>query len=206
VGQAFLEREKIHLTEIPEDYSDISSGLGKARPRSILVMPLKMNEKIYGVLELASLDDFKPFEIDFVESISEDIAMTISIIKANEETRRLLTESQTVTQQLRQQEEEMRQNFEELMTTQEEMKKRQEQIDLLLHGKINLDKLVDNEELIKLSAKNNETEKARIDRLLRDAILQQKEILDVTFSKNQVREQIIKAKVEQINTQNGQNK
>jgi methyl-accepting chemotaxis protein/putative methionine-R-sulfoxide reductase with GAF domain len=206
VGQAFLEREKIHLTEIPEDYSDISSGLGKARPRSILVMPLKMNEKIYGVLELASLDDFKPYEIDFVESISEDIAMTISIIKANEETRRLLTESQKATQQLRQQEEEMRQNFEELMATQEEMKKRQEQIDALLHGKVNLTQLIDNEEIMKFNAKNSETEKARIDRLLRDAILQQKEILDSTFSKNQIREQIIKAKVEQINNQNGKSK
>jgi putative methionine-R-sulfoxide reductase with GAF domain len=206
VGQAFLEREKIHLTEIPEDYSDISSGLGKARPRSILVMPLQMNEKIYGVLELASLDDFQPFEIDFVESISEDIAMTISIIKASEETKRLLAESQKATLQLRQQEEEMRQNFEELMATQEEMKKRQEQIDSLLHGKLNITELTDNEEIIKFNSKASETEKARIDRLLRDAILQQKEVLDSTFTKNQIREQIIKAKVDKINNQNGQNK
>jgi PAS domain S-box-containing protein len=103
----------------------IASGLGESNPTSILIVPLKVNEQIFGIVELASFDEFPEYQRDFVAKIGESIASTISMVKVNEKTTRLLQESQIMTEQMQAQEEEMRQNMEELQATQEEMERNQ---------------------------------------------------------------------------------
>ena len=124
-GQAWLEKDTIYLTEVPDDYVTITSGLGEANPRSILIVPLKVNEDIFGVVEIASFNHFEPFEIEFVERIAESIASSISSGKITQRTQKLLEESTNMTEMMRAQEEEMRQNMEELQATQEEMERSQ---------------------------------------------------------------------------------
>jgi hypothetical protein len=121
VGQCFLEKETIFLTEIPEDYIRITSGLGGSNPKSILIVPLKIDKDIYGIVELASFEVFAPHEISFVERLGETIASTLSSVKNNQKTRKLLEDFQMQAEQMKSQEEEMRQNMEELTATQEEM-------------------------------------------------------------------------------------
>jgi hypothetical protein len=129
LGQCALEKSTLHLTEIPADYIHITSGLGQALPRTILIVPLIHNETLYGVIELASFNRFKDFEIQFVEKISESIASTISTVMVNEETQQLLSQSQQMGEELRAQEEELRQNQEELQATQEQMRRRQDELE-----------------------------------------------------------------------------
>src|SRR5690606_31497447 len=124
-GQAWQEGDIIYLTEVPDNYVRIVSGLGDANPTSILIVPLKVNDDIFGVVEIASFAAFKDFEIEFVKKVAESIASTISSVKVNARTQRLLEESQEMTEQMRAQEEEMRQNMEELQATQEEMQRSQ---------------------------------------------------------------------------------
>jgi PAS domain S-box-containing protein len=124
-GQCWQEGDVIYLTDVPSNYIRITSGLGDANPNAIVIVPLKVNDQIFGVVEIASFGSFRDFEIDFVKRIAESIASTISSVKINARTQRLLGESQQMTEEMRAQEEEMRQNMEELQATQEEMQRSQ---------------------------------------------------------------------------------
>jgi len=90
---------------------------------------LKVNDQIFGVVEIAAFNVFHDYEMEFVQKIAESIASTISSVKINAKTQHLLEESQEMTEQMRAQEEEMRQNMEELQATQEEMGRGQAEIE-----------------------------------------------------------------------------
>jgi putative methionine-R-sulfoxide reductase with GAF domain/HAMP domain-containing protein len=125
LGQAYLEKITKYITEIPHDYFRIVSGLGETDPQSILIVPLLSDDKVYGLVELASLKKFEPYEIAFVEKLGETLASTLASVKTNEKNRKLLQDFQEQTESLRSQEEEMRQNMEELTATQEEMSRKE---------------------------------------------------------------------------------
>jgi GAF domain-containing protein len=132
VGQAVLEKRSVHITKIPQDYLRITSGLGEANPRALLIVPLKSNDEIFGVLELASFDTFQPYQISFIEKLGESIASSIASIRIAEQTERLLSESLQNTEELRSKEEEMRQGMEELQAIQEEMIRKEKTLSTLL--------------------------------------------------------------------------
>jgi PAS domain S-box-containing protein len=134
VGQSYLEGQKIYLLDVPEEYVSITSGLGGSNPNALLLMPLKVNEQIYGVLELATFGKFEDYEIGLVEKLAETIASTISTVRINESTRELLEKTQQQAEEMRAQEEEMRQNMEELEATQEEMRRKEKHIQNMLDG------------------------------------------------------------------------
>jgi PAS domain S-box-containing protein len=125
VGQCILEGESIYMTDIPQNYIHITSGLGDANPNSLILVPLCFNEKTYGVIEMASFRDYETYKRDFIQKVSENIASTVSTVKINLKTVSLLEESKLKSEELAAQEEEMRQNMEELQTTQEESARRE---------------------------------------------------------------------------------
>ena len=134
VGQCYLEGEKIYLLEVPQEYITITSGLGGAAPNALLLVPLKINEKIFGVLELATFGKYESHEVELVEKLTESIASTISSVRVSESTRILLEKTQQQAEEMRAQEEEMRQNMEELEATQEEMRRKEKHIQNMLDG------------------------------------------------------------------------
>ncbi len=124
VGQAWIEKDTLLITDIPNHYIQITSGLGDSNPRCILIVPMIFNEEVYGIIELASFQVFENHEVEFLKKLAENIASSISAVKNNERTSRLLGESQLMSEQLRTQEEEMRQNLEELLATQDELQRK----------------------------------------------------------------------------------
>ncbi|HZZ91490.1 MAG TPA: HAMP domain-containing protein [Usitatibacter sp.] len=139
VGQCALERRKILLTNPPPDYLRITSGLGAASPRNILVLPIVFESQVKGVLELASFEGFSEVHQAFLDQLTESIGIVINTIEANTRTEDLLTQSQTLAQELQSRQE-------ELQTTNQEL---QEKARLLAHQ---------NQEV---ERKNQEVEQAR---------------------------------------------
>jgi methyl-accepting chemotaxis protein len=128
VGRCYQEKEKIYLTEVPNDYIKITSGLGDENPRALLIVPLIYNDVIYGLVELASFKKIPDYVVEFIERVGESIAATISSVKSNIQTTYLLEQSQQQAEEMSAQEEEMRQNMEELRATQEQSARREEEL------------------------------------------------------------------------------
>ena len=114
IGQAYLERDYIYLTEVPNDYVNITSGLGEARPRSVLIMPLMENDLVQGFIELASFKELAPYQISYLEQAATSIASFLRTTRVNQRTKELLVQAQQQTEEMKAQEEEMRQNAEEI--------------------------------------------------------------------------------------------
>jgi len=128
LGQCMLEKDFVFLTDVPHNYTRITSGLGDATPRNIVVAPLIFNEVFYGAIELALFEVMKPHEVTFLKEVCENIAAEIASLKNISHTRELLDESNQLTQELKVREEEMKHNLEELAATQEEMANKQTQL------------------------------------------------------------------------------
>lgn len=128
VGTCAQEKLTIYMTDIPEGYITITSGLGEANPRCLLIVPLKNEEAIYGIIEIASFNILESHEIEFVEKLAQSIASTFASLKINVHTSQLLHQSKKQAEEMAQQEEEMRQNLEELQATQEESARKEAEI------------------------------------------------------------------------------
>lgn len=121
IGQCLLEKDQLYLEDVPEEYINITSGLGQANPKAILITPIMVNEDVFGAIELASFHGFQEHSKEFVANICESFGSTISVIKMNTHTQRLLEETKKVNIELQEKEEQMNQFAEELKANQEEL-------------------------------------------------------------------------------------
>jgi len=127
VGTCAIDKNVVYVTDLPEDYIEIESGLGNSNPQNLLVVPLKSEDNVLGVIELASFTPIEKYQIDFVEKLTEHLASTLQSIKINEQTATLLEQSQFQAAEMSRQESEMRQNLEEMRATQEELSRREQE-------------------------------------------------------------------------------
>ncbi len=147
VGRCALEKKTINMTNIPEGEFEISSGLGKFKPETMLFIPLILNDDFMGIIEIASLQKIENYKIELTEKIAESMASFILNHKINEKTNKLLLETQGQSRELLEKEEEMRQNMEELQATQEEAARHQAEatgfVDSVNHAIIRADYNID---------------------------------------------------------------
>ena len=127
VGQCWQEEKTVYMTRVPADYIRITSGLGYSTPRCVLIVPLKFNEEVQGVIELASFKPFEDYELNFVEKVAQSIASALASVKINTQTQFLLSQSETLTKKMKVQEEAMVKTVDELKMTQEESQRREEE-------------------------------------------------------------------------------
>jgi CheY-like chemotaxis protein/HAMP domain-containing protein/signal transduction histidine kinase len=121
VGQSALEKKSILLTNVPEDYVQISSGLGEATPRNIVVLPILFEGEVKGAIELASFNQFSQIHQIFLDQLTETVGVVINMITANMRTEELLQQSQKLTQELQTQSQELQSQQEELRRTNAEL-------------------------------------------------------------------------------------
>ncbi len=122
VGQAALEKKTITLTNVPDDYIAVTSGLGEAVPDNIIVLPFLRDNEVKGVIELGSLYEFSDRNLDFLNRVSENIAIAIHSVQSSQQTQALLEKTQAQSEELQSQQEELRQSNEELEEQTEALK------------------------------------------------------------------------------------
>jgi signal transduction histidine kinase/HAMP domain-containing protein/ActR/RegA family two-component response regulator len=114
VGQCAKEKKRILLTEVPNNYVRITSGLGSSSPLNIIVLPVLFEGSVRAVVELASFSPFSVTHQAFLDSITESIGLVLSTIEASTLTETLLKQSQSQAEELRVQQEELRASNEDL--------------------------------------------------------------------------------------------
>ncbi len=78
IGQAVSGARTLYVDEVPEGYVKIISGLGSASPKYLLIVPVKKDEKVLGVLEIASFTPINEDQKKFVEESARLVAESIS--------------------------------------------------------------------------------------------------------------------------------
>jgi len=113
-GQCALEKSRILLRDIPPDYIRISSSLGEAPPRNLIVLPVLFETETKAVIELASLTEFTSTHLTFLSQLTENIGIVLNTIEATMRTEGLLQQSQKLATELQAQQKELQQTNDEL--------------------------------------------------------------------------------------------
>jgi hypothetical protein len=127
IGQVYLEGEMCYMKDVPEDFVQITSGLGEATPKYVVIVPMKINKRVEGIFEVASFKPLKEEHFELFQKVAETLASYISANRVNEKTKVLLEKAQVMSEELKANEEEMRQNLEELTATQEVMARKEKE-------------------------------------------------------------------------------
>ena len=129
VGQCALEKKRILLSNVPKNYIKISSGLGKATPANLIVLPVLFEKEIKAVIELASFDNFSETHLDFLSQLTESIGIVLNTIEANSRTEGLLEQSQSLTEELRRANEELQDKAHLLVKQKEEVEAKNKEVE-----------------------------------------------------------------------------
>jgi CheY-like chemotaxis protein/signal transduction histidine kinase len=128
VGQSALEKKDIIISNIPDDYIKINSGLGESSPLNILVMPFLYEDQIKGVIELGSFQEFDDLHMQFLKQMSENVAIAFHTAESGVEMKKLLEESRQKSEELQSQQEELRVTNEELEEQTQSLKDSEEKL------------------------------------------------------------------------------
>jgi signal transduction histidine kinase/HAMP domain-containing protein/CheY-like chemotaxis protein len=121
IGQVAKSKRPIVISNLPEGYVKISSGLGEAPPTNLAVLPILFEDQVLGVIELASFNSFSPVQTDFLEQLTETIGVNFNTIIANARTDALLDESQRLASELQARSEELQDQQVELQRSNAEL-------------------------------------------------------------------------------------
>ena len=114
VGQCAGEKRRMLITDVPSHAIPIRSGLFKAVPRNIIVLPVLFEDRVKAVIELASLSSFTASHLAFLEQLTSSIGIVLNSIEATMQTEGLLKQSQQLAAELQTQQTELQQTNEQL--------------------------------------------------------------------------------------------
>ncbi|WP_353570862.1 response regulator [Candidatus Albibeggiatoa sp. nov. BB20] len=129
VGQAALEKQTIIMEEVPDDYMQIQSGLGHAKPHNIIVLPFIYDNKVRGVIEIGSFSEFTDIQREWLRQTMPIIAIAVNTAESRTKMQELLQQSQAQAEELQSQQEELQSQQEELRQTNEELEQRTQDLE-----------------------------------------------------------------------------
>jgi len=134
-GQCALEKETIILTDVPNEYIQISSGLGALAPINVIVLPIIFEEKCLGVIELSTLKPFTQMQEDLLSQVTLGLGVIINSVQGRQKIEELLTGSEKQASILQEKQDELRaanevlqEQTEELTASEESFKEQSQQL------------------------------------------------------------------------------
>ncbi len=114
IGQCAVEKRRLLITELPKKTAPIRSGLFKAVPKNVIVLPVLFEDRVKAVIELASLSAFTPSQLAFLDQLTSSIGIVLNSIEATMQTEGLLKQSQQLATELQTQQKELQGTNEQL--------------------------------------------------------------------------------------------
>ncbi len=114
VGQCASEKRRMLITDLPRGTTPIRSGLFKAKPKNVIVLPVLFEDRVKAVIELATLSAFTASHLSFLEQLTSSIGIVLNSIEATMQTEGLLKQSQQLATELQTQQKELQQTNEQL--------------------------------------------------------------------------------------------
>jgi HAMP domain-containing protein/CheY-like chemotaxis protein len=114
IGQSALEKQRVLITDVPDNAVPIQTGLFKVIPRNVIVLPVLVEGQVKAVIELASLSVFTASHLAFLEQLTSSIGIVLNSIEATMQTEGLLKQSQQLAAELQTQQAELQQTNEQL--------------------------------------------------------------------------------------------
>ncbi|MFN3727402.1 MAG: HAMP domain-containing protein [Allosphingosinicella sp.] len=130
VGQCAADKRPMLLENVPGDFIKIGSGLGRAQPANINIMPALFEDEVKAVIELASIQEFNETHQNFLDQLMESVGIVLNTIAATMRTEGLLKQSQLLTQELQARQTELTRKQEELHNTNEELQEKAELLEI----------------------------------------------------------------------------
>ena len=135
VGQCAADRKIIKLVGLSPEMFTISFATGNLVPACIAAIPVHKDGKLFGVIELGSLNEYSPNEMSFFEIGSEQAAIAINGAQNRERLQELLEETQSQSEELQSQHyelenmnEALKSQSQQLQVSEEELKVQQEEL------------------------------------------------------------------------------
>jgi HAMP domain-containing protein/CheY-like chemotaxis protein/signal transduction histidine kinase len=130
VGQCASEKRRVLITELPRGTAPIRSGLFKAKPKNVIVLPVLFEDRVKAVIELASLSGFTASHLAFLEQLTASIGIVLNSIEATMQTEGLLKQSQQLAAELQAQQKELQQTNEQLAQKAQELAEQNYEVEL----------------------------------------------------------------------------
>ncbi len=121
IGQCATEKQRMLITELPDDVIPIRLGQFDVVPRNVIVLPVLFEDRVKAVIELATLSTFTPAHLAFLEQLTSSIGIVLNSIEATMQTEGLLKQSQQLATELQTQQT-------ELQTTNEQLAQKAQQL------------------------------------------------------------------------------
>jgi signal transduction histidine kinase/DNA-binding response OmpR family regulator len=114
IGQAAQQDKIITLDDVPHEYFKVSSGLGDASPRSVMIVPTSNDDQVNGIIELGFLRPLTDRDVEFLKVISDNIGTSMEAARYRQRLQEVLAETQQLNEELQVQQEELKTANEEL--------------------------------------------------------------------------------------------
>ncbi|MGE8226085.1 MAG: response regulator [Stenotrophomonas sp.] len=121
IGQAALERKRISVQQVPDEFFGVHSALGEAQPRHLVAVPLLLKGRLLGVFEFGTFGHFSATQEAFIDSVLPTVALGLDNIRRADETQLLLDHTRAQAEELQRSQLALQTQEEELRATNEEL-------------------------------------------------------------------------------------